>query len=471
MDTSSSDNQSSNTIEKELPRPPRWTKAIGVGIVVMGMAMGTGELIMWPHLITKHGLGILWLALVGITLQYFINQEVARHALATGESFFAMSGKIIRWSPLFWLGAAVLLYIWPAWASALGTILRELFGFGEYIVWALISLALLLILTFLGKVAYRMLEGTLKIIVPLFIALLVAVSFLNLSFKDIGDAFAGLLNFGHIPEGVDIAVLLGAVVLAGAGGMLNLCVSLWYRDKDAGMGAYVESITNPVTGRPISTAISSYSFALTQENMDRWKGWMRYVRIDQGVIFWLLGVISIVLLGTNAFAVLVPQGLVPEGAQVAVLQAQIFGSQWGIWGERLYLVMAYLMLFSVMWTVLDALTRIITDIVHTNAHIGPQRKFFKAFGRYSVHKLYYVLIVVVVVIQAILLPFNQPLGFLVISSVLGGLAMALYTPLLFYISNFKLPKGVRPGIITNVILAAAAVFYTYFVIRIVVGYF
>ena len=74
--------------KRDLPEPPSWRKALGVGIIVMGLAIGTGELILWPHLITKFGFGLLWLALVGITFQYFINQEVARHTLATGESIY-----------------------------------------------------------------------------------------------------------------------------------------------------------------------------------------------------------------------------------------------------------------------------------------------------------------------------------------------------------------------------------------------
>lgn len=87
---------------KNLPKPPHWSKAIGVGVVVMGLAIGTGELIMWPHLITKWGLGILWLALLGIGAQYFINQEVARHSAATAEGFFTTSARVLKWTPVFW---------------------------------------------------------------------------------------------------------------------------------------------------------------------------------------------------------------------------------------------------------------------------------------------------------------------------------------------------------------------------------
>lgn len=452
---------------RDLPPPPQWKKALGVGIVVMGMAMGTGELIMWPHLSTKHGLGILWLALIGITFQYFINQEVARHTAATGESFFSTSGRVIRWSPLFWLVAGILLYIWPGWTSILGTIAEKLFGFSNYSIWSYVSLGLLLIVTFLGKIAYTTLERVLKIIVPLFLLLLIIVSILNLSDEVIGDALFGLIRFGYIPKGIDIAVLLGAIVFAGAGGMLNLCVSFWYRDKGIGMGQYVERIENPITGKPTTTALHTYTFDHNKENISRWKAWMRYIRIDQGIIFWLLEVISIVLVSANAVAVLTPQGLVPSGIQVATLQAEIFSSHLGIMGEKLFLGMAYLMLFSVMWTVLDALTRIISDIVHTQARAGIYIKIFSPFKNISIHKLYYTCIVIVVLIQALLLPLKQPLTFLVISSVLGGITMALYTPLLLYINNTRLPKLVRPGIVTNIALVLATIFYFYFSYRIV----
>ena len=146
---------------KELPEPPRWTKALGVGVVIMGLAIGTGELILWPNLVTRFGMGILWAAFLGLTFQYFINKEVARHALATGESFFTSSSRLFRWFAPLWLFSAVLMYVWPGWAGAMGTTLKELFGFGTYLGWAWFSLGLVLLLTFFGKTAYGILERSL----------------------------------------------------------------------------------------------------------------------------------------------------------------------------------------------------------------------------------------------------------------------------------------------------------------------
>src|SRR3990167_4643126 len=375
---------------RELPKPPHWTKALGVGVVVTGLAIGTGELIMWPHLITKHGLGIIWTALLGITFQYFINQEVARHSLATGESFFTSSSRIFKWFAPFWMLSALLLYIWPAWAAAIGTTLKELFGFGHYLWWAVMSLLLVLILTFSGKVAYSLLEKSLKIIVPTFFVLLVISSFMTLSIENLKELLAGITNFGYLPQDINIQVLLGAIVFAGAGGLLNLCISLWYRDKQVGMGKYVGRIINPITGKTESVSYEGYRFdERDPQNIERWKKWMRFVRIDQGVIFWFLGLITLILLSVNAHAVLTPLGLVPEGLDVAVVQAHIFGANWGTFGFNLFLVMAFLMLFSVMWTIIDAFTRIVSDIIYVNSKTGPFKQYLTFFQNISLSRLYY----------------------------------------------------------------------------------
>lgn len=444
---------------KELHKAPHWSKAIGVGVVVMGLAIGTGELILWPHLITKHGPQLLWAALMGITFQYFINQEVARHALATGESFFTSSSRVFKWFAPFWLLSAVLLYIWPGWAAAIGTILKELFGFGSHITWAIASLALVLVFTFTGKVAYTLLEKSLKIIIPIFCGLLLVNSFLTLSFENLKEAFWGMLSFGYLPEGIDISVLIGAIVFAGAGGLLNLCISLWYRDKQAGMGKHIGRIINPITGKTESVSFQGYVFHPNEQNLVHWKEWMRFIRIDQGIIFWLLGLVTLVLLSLNAYAVLTPKGILPEGLSVAVAQAHIFGQHFGLWGFNSFLIMSFLMLFSVMWTIVDAFSRIVSDILYVNSHIGPFKKYLSAIENISISHLYYGLVVIIVVVSGFLLPLQQPLALLTISAVLGGLVMAVYVPVLIYINNFKLPKPLRPNIITNTMMALASVFY------------
>jgi len=124
-----------------------------------------------------------------------------------------------------------------------------------------------------------------------------------------------------------------------------------------------------------------------------------------------------------------------------------------------------------MWTVIDAFTRIVSDIIYVNSQTGPFQKVLAPFRKISLSHLYYALILIIVFLSALLLPLKQPLILLTISAVLGGLTMAIYTPVLFYLNNFKLSKPLRPGIVTNIFLVAASAFYLFFSVLIVVSYF
>jgi len=64
---------------KDLPAIPlgRMYK-LGPSIIVLGIALGGGELIMWPRLTAQYGAGLMWLAILGVSLQWFINVELGR---------------------------------------------------------------------------------------------------------------------------------------------------------------------------------------------------------------------------------------------------------------------------------------------------------------------------------------------------------------------------------------------------------
>lgn len=457
-------------VEKDLPPPPPLKKVFGVGFIAVGLAVGTGELVLWPYLSARHGLSILWLALLGITLQYFINMEVGRRALATGESFYSSSAKVFAWFAPLWLFATVLLYVWPGWAGALGTILAELLG-GSYVTWARVSLLLIVLFTLLGRVAYPLFERAMKVLVVVFFALVATVSVLTLGASDIASFFRGLTDPEWLTNMPDMNVLFGALVFAGAGGLLNLCFSLWYRDKQAGMGAYAGRIANPLTGKTEAVATHGFSFPLSEANLREWRGWMRYLRLDQGVLFWFLGGLTLLLLSMNAHAALAPQGIIPQGVDIVVMQANAFAAHWGAWGHTFFLVAAFLILFSALWTIVDAVARTISDIAFVNSRTGPFAKFADGLSRISVHYWYYGVVIGMAIINAVLLSFQTPLFFIVASSVLGGFTMAIYTPLLMYLNNRKLPKPLRPGWITNAVLGLASLVYGAFTVITIVNFF
>jgi ribosome modulation factor len=83
---------------RELPEPVPLGKLIGASVILLATALGSGELLIWPYITTQAGVGLLWLATLGFLSQYFLNMEIERYTLATGET--AVTGFSRFWKPL-----------------------------------------------------------------------------------------------------------------------------------------------------------------------------------------------------------------------------------------------------------------------------------------------------------------------------------------------------------------------------------
>ncbi len=82
---------------RELPEPLPLGKLIGASVILLATALGSGELLIWPYITTQVGVGLLWLATLGFLSQYFLNMEIERYTLATGET--AVTGFSRFWKP------------------------------------------------------------------------------------------------------------------------------------------------------------------------------------------------------------------------------------------------------------------------------------------------------------------------------------------------------------------------------------
>jgi hypothetical protein len=108
------------------------------------------------------------------------------------------------------------------------------------------------------------------------------------------SAFAGFTGFdtvhgefSFIPGHVDM-LLLGALVgYSGGGGVLNLTLTNWARDKGYGMGGRVGHIAGAVGGEKVHLADTGFMFEPDAANVSRWRGWWRIVRVDQWGIFFV----------------------------------------------------------------------------------------------------------------------------------------------------------------------------------------
>src|SRR3712207_2624646 len=72
---------------RDMPEPPaNFRRVIGPGIIAAGVGMASGEFILYPYIASQVGLVFVWAAFVGLATQYFLNMEIERYTLATGET-------------------------------------------------------------------------------------------------------------------------------------------------------------------------------------------------------------------------------------------------------------------------------------------------------------------------------------------------------------------------------------------------
>ncbi|SVD52111.1 uncharacterized protein METZ01_LOCUS404965, partial [marine metagenome] len=111
-----------------------WQMA-GPGAILVGLSIGAGEIIIWPRLVAEYGAGMVWAAVLGVFLQMWINLEVGRWTIATGETVFTGFSRIWKgFAPIF-IFLTVFAWIAPGWGRASGLALKALLvgpgGFGS----------------------------------------------------------------------------------------------------------------------------------------------------------------------------------------------------------------------------------------------------------------------------------------------------------------------------------------------------
>ena len=84
--------------EKQLP----FWKIAGPGAILVGLSIGAGEIVIWPRIAAQYGGSMVWAAVLGVFLQLWINFEVGRWTITTGETVYTGYSRIWRgFAPLF----------------------------------------------------------------------------------------------------------------------------------------------------------------------------------------------------------------------------------------------------------------------------------------------------------------------------------------------------------------------------------
>jgi hypothetical protein len=481
----------------ELPAPPPYSfrngiRVAGAGAIILGLSIGSGEWLIGPAVTAQFTASLLWVATASILLQWVFNEECCRYTLYTGEPI--LSG-IMRTKPgaafwgWFWSILGFIQLGWPGWAASAATAIVaaiivgvpgpehegtvKLFGYLTFFA----SLALLL----LGEKVEKALERAEWFMVVWIVAALLFLGLFFTSFQTwatvITGFFAGGLYFirnpqsgqlmGLIPAGADWFVLAGFAAYAGAGGLGNMTITNWVRDKGMGMAATVGYIPAAVGGHKVELAASGKIFEPTAENVSRFKGWWKYIRFDQGWV-WTTGC----FLGMGLPALLTVQFITPGtqvgGMAVAVRQAEGIGAAFGGLHTTGGLLLFYLTLLTGFWIlystqlgIMDLLPRTVTDILWTS-NPGVRR-----WAKGDVRKIYYSVLVVFIVWGCIAINIAQPFILILLGAFVAGLMMAIYGVQVWYVNRKFLPPEIQAPAWRQWTLLLFSAFFGFFTIVVI----
>ena len=73
----------------------------------------------------------LWGAVVGVVTQWFLNMEIERYTLATGETALTGFSRYWRHWGLFFAVLTYFANLWPGWVTSSATMVTFIFGGGN----------------------------------------------------------------------------------------------------------------------------------------------------------------------------------------------------------------------------------------------------------------------------------------------------------------------------------------------------
>lgn len=425
-----------------LPEPPKFIKVMGPSFIILGLGLGSGEIILWPYLVANFGLGIIWAAVIGVLFQFFINMEIERYALVRGESIFVGFTRMFRFLPVWFIFSTFLGFGWPGIIAASAQILGHITGIEDFKWIAILSLILIGVILTIGPTLYKTVEKFQKIILVTGIPSLIILTVLIAKKADYITLGQGLIGMGDkytfIPDALPLLTFLGAFAFAGAGGNLNLSQSYYIKEKGFGMGRYASKIKSLLTGDKEVYVVEGTTFEISQTNIKNYKKWWRLINLEHFIIFFIGGSASILLLALLSYSTTHGATGNFTGINFIFNEGSRIMSLMGAQAAIIFFILLGVMLFATQLTVLDSTSRIISE----NLILLKPKDNSK-----NTAKFYYITLWLQIIfgISVFLVGFTDPKALVVTAAVINAFTMFVHIGLTYLLNTKTLPQDVLPS--------------------------
>lgn len=459
----------------DMPEPPirkltfrNMFVVLGPAVIALGGSIGGGEWLVGPGLFVLYGLGLLWITTVSTTLQTFLNEEMTRYTLITGEPITL--GYMRLW-PGKWFWSTIYSVVGfieraaPGWALSCATAvaamqLARIPGNDDrptVVFWGYVIFLVCVILVSIGGKVERTLEIANWIMVAFIIVSLLLLDIFYAPAEVWFQGLVGYFSFGFLPPvpGQSLLLLTALVGYSAYGGFGNNCITNWYRDKGYGMGGKIGYISTLIGGKTVKVSPSGEMTKPTPENVDRFKAWWGILHVDQWGVFWLGGMIGMLLPGI-LYVAMIPKGTQLPSWGIAVAPASGVVQHFGLLGLYIIAFIGFWVLFSTAISNIDLVPRQIADMLW----FGSEN--VRKWSAGDIRKVYYGLLVLVALWGVIGMNITTPIVIFAYSASIANFTMALSAILTIILNRKFLPPEFRAPLWRDAILVVATLFFAFF---------
>ncbi len=334
---------------------------IGPMLLLLGTAIGSGELLAEPAAGARYGGSLFWAILFIIFSKALWNEAIGRVGIVTGQNFLeccSSGGRIVSWVPWAWYAVNVLkdFFLRGGITAIAGLICYDVFGplplldrhgysaeEHQIVAWTLVNYALVWGLLMVG--GYRLAETLNTVLSLLFTVCLVACALAVLP-RATSELAGGLIPRMPTESGewLMLMTLLGIVM----SGSTTVFYSAWAEERQMGLFGFTRR-----SGRRLARGESQPESA---EEMQRMFGWLRVNTLNVAVCY-VLGTLICVSTFVLGVAVLRPAGVTLSGAKLAPELSMMVTRVAGGWAKPVFYVGAYAALISTAIGILDGGSR------------------------------------------------------------------------------------------------------------------
>jgi hypothetical protein len=238
--------------------------------------------------------------------------------------------------------------------------------------------------------------------------------------------------------------------------------SNYIRDKGMGMGMHMPKIVSPITGHEEAKPSLGYMFPTDAENMRRWRGWWKVANWEQFITFFLIGVLTLVIMAVLAYSTLGVGRVQEQDLAFLLLEGQVLQETVAPWFGIAFWITAVIALFTTNLGILDYTSRLIADQFKINA--------LKDSRFWTESRIYAATVWLMILVGSLILlaGVDQPFLLVVISSSIAGVQMFIYSGLLIMLNRKALPKQLRIGGVRLAVLAVSFLFFGFLSVLLVV---